>query len=537
VLPRASAFALLLTLLACAPMGHAANEPAATHATVREGVPLKVANRKIIVLRGPIAGFTASERVAGASDRIEQAFSANPQAAVSTEETPEGTRILVGGKHAFMVTKIDIDPQSGETTQFVAAVAMQLIQQALAERREQETPRYLGVAAAYVGVATLLFAALIWLILGSNRWIGARLSVAAAHHSEKLQVAGQRLFATSSVLTLTRRLISLAAWIVAVVLTSAWLGFVLERFPYTRPWGEQLAHHLLDVIRQIVLAVAGAMPGLLFAALIFLVARTVVRGMSVFFDRIKDGNRTVGWIDADTAKPTMRISSFIIWMFALAIAYPYLPGAQTDAFKGISVLIGLMASMGAASVVGQAFNGFILMYSRAYRQGDYVRIGDNEGTVRWLGTFVTRIRTGLGEELTIPNSVVMAGSVRNYSRAVAGSGCVIDTTVTIGYSTPWRQVHAMLEEAAHRTADIAAEPAPRVRQLALSDFYVEYRLIASTSATDPAHRADVLNRLLGSIQDVFNEHSVQIMSPHYMMDPKEPQVVPRDKWHTPPAKE
>ncbi len=118
-----------------------------------------------------------------------------------------------------------------------------------------------------------------------------------------------------------------------------------------------------------------------------------------------------------------------------------------------------MVSLGGASVIGQAFNGLILMYTRAFRRGDYVRIGDAEGTVMELGLFATRIRTGMGEEITLPNSSVMAASVRNYSRAVPGTGYVVDTAVTIGYSTPWRQVHAMLEEAARRTADIAARPA------------------------------------------------------------------------------
>jgi small-conductance mechanosensitive channel len=172
---------------------------------------------------------------------------------------------------------------------------------------------------------------------------------------------------------------------------------------------------------------------------------------------------------------------------------------------------------------------------RLFRRGDYVRIGDNEGTVSELGMFATRIRTGLGEEISISNAAVLAATIKNYSRAVPGTGFVLDSTVTIGYSTPWRQVEAMLKEAALRTDDIAREPPPTVRQTALSDFYVEYRLIAYSPAERPLVRAEVLHDLHGHIQDVFNEHGVQIMSPHYMMDPKEPQVVPKDKWFTPPA--
>jgi small-conductance mechanosensitive channel len=176
------------------------------------------------------------------------------------------------------------------------------------------------------------------------------------------------------------------------------------------------------------------------------------------------------------------------------------------------------------------------MYVRLFRRGDYVRIGEHEGTVSELGMFATRIRTGLGEEISISNAAVLAATTKNYSRAVPGTGFVLDTTVTIGYSTPWRQVEAMLKEAAWRTEDVAHAPEPVVRQTALSDFYAEYRLIAHSPAERPLVRAEVLHHLHANIQDVFNEYGVQIMSPHYMMDPKEPQVVPKEKWYAPPAK-
>jgi small-conductance mechanosensitive channel len=276
---------------------------------------------------------------------------------------------------------------------------------------------------------------------------------------------------------------------------------------------------------------------LLFVTVIFILARTMVRIGAVFFERVERGSIEVGWIDSDTAKPSRRIFSFVVWVFALAMAYPYLPGAQTEAFKGLSVLVGLMVSLGATSVVGQAFNGLILMFTRAFRSGDYVRIGDVEGTVTDLGMFATRIRTGMGEEITLPNSAVMATTTRNYSRSVPGMGYIVDTVVTIGYSTPWRQVHAMLEEAARRTPGIAGDPAPYVRQTALSDFYVEYRLIAYTPAETPRRRIEVLSDMHSNIQDVFNQYGVQILSPHYMADPRDPQIVPKDKWHLPPARD
>jgi small-conductance mechanosensitive channel len=176
-----------------------------------------------------------------------------------------------------------------------------------------------------------------------------------------------------------------------------------------------------------------------------------------------------------------------------------------------------------------------LTYGRTYRKGEYVRIGDQEGTVTDLGVFTTRIRTGLGEELTISNATVLAGTTRNYSRAVQGQGYVLDTTVTIGYDTPWRQVHAMLEEAARRTPDILQNPLPRIFQTTLSDWYPVYRLVCQARPTEPGPRAAVLSALHANIQDVFNEYGVQIMSPQYFADPMHPKVVPPSGWYAAPA--
>jgi small-conductance mechanosensitive channel len=278
-----------------------------------------------------------------------------------------------------------------------------------------------------------------------------------------------------------------------------------------------------------------AIPKLLIAFIIFLIAKAIVNLLNSFFDRVKAGNIKLSWLDEDTVRPTRRLVAGAIWVFALAMAYPYLPGAETQAFKGLSVLIGLMISLGASSLVGQAASGLILMYTRTMRAGEYVGISDKEGTVVELGLFTTRIRTGMGEELTLPNSLILGTVTKNYSRAVQGNGFILSTTVTIGYDTPWRQIHAMLIEAARRTSGVLADPAPRVFQHALSDYYPEYRLVCQAIHSTSLSRAEALTALHANIQDVFNEYGVQIMSPHYMTDPSEAKVVAKEDWYASPA--
>ena len=330
---RAQVFALLIALaLAVAAPGAAAQpvEPA------RESTPVKLANRTVIALRGPIAGYTSSERARAATGRIEDVLKSNPTPAITLEDTEGGkvTAVLLAGKLVFMVTPVDIDASSGETTQLVAREAGRRLERAIAEYREQRGPRYLGVAAAAAAGATLLFAAILWLLYHGNRWIGGRLSAAAAARAHDLHVGGVRLLDASHVLRITRRVVALIVFILALGLTSAWLSYVLERFPFTRPWGEEIEGDALGLLKDVALAIAQAMPGLLLVAVIVLIARSIVQIVGVFFTRVEQGRARLAWLDLDTVPPTRRILQTIVWLFALAMAYPYLPGREHRGVQG-----------------------------------------------------------------------------------------------------------------------------------------------------------------------------------------------------------
>jgi small-conductance mechanosensitive channel len=176
----------------------------------------------------------------------------------------------------------------------------------------------------------------------------------------------------------------------------------------------------------------------------------------------------------------------------------------------------------------------MVTYSRALRVGDFVKIGDVEGTVIHLGVLSTRIMTVRREEVTVPNAVVASQTTTDYSRLGDVHGVFTETSVTIGFDTPWRQVQALLLMAAERTPGLRHDPKPVVLQEALGDFYVKYNLWVCLERQET--RPLVLNTLHAHIQDLFNEHGVQIMSPHYMFDPAAPKIVARPDWFAAPAR-
>ena len=222
----------------------------------------------------------------------------------------------------------------------------------------------------------------------------------------------------------------------------------------------------------------------------------------------------------------------MIWLFALVAAYPYIPGSDSEAFKGVGVFVGLMLSIGSSGIVNQAVSGMMLMYTRSLRPGEFVQIGETEGTVTSIGFMTTRLETvRRGDQHSERGDRrPMSCATTRVSRPWVG--CVSRHKVNIGYDIPWRQVHAMLLLAAGRTSGLVLDSEPRVLQTALLDFYVEYTLLVAVA--DPSRRAPVLSELNANIQDVFNENGVQIMTPNYEADPAAPKVVASADWFRTP---
>ncbi len=497
---------------------------------------IKAMNRPVATLRATAQGWSAKTRAEVIEARIGRLLAKGGDHNIGLLDRKEGTAVLVNDELILAVLVQDTVEGTAQAARIEATVAAATLELAIEEFRESRNLRSMLISGAIALAVTMLLAVLLRLLYVGRRRVRGWLERKTVEHSKQLRVGGIDLFSRDHLLTMQRLAVNAAYWLVLLLLVYQWLGVTLALFPYTRVWAEQINGFLFGLLTRFGLAVAHAIPDAFAASLIFALAYGANRLLKRFFKAVEWGFVKVAWLDAEVAPVTARLVSVVVWVFALAMAYPYLPGSDTDAFKGLSVLLGLMISLGASNLVGQGASGLILTYSRTFRNGEYVRVADHEGTVTNLGAFTTRIRTGLGEELTISNSLVLGAVTKNYSRAVKGKGYVLDASVTIGYDTPWRQVTALLEEAAARTPGVLDDPKPRVFQTALSDFYPEYRLVCQAIPTEPRPRAEVMDALHANIQDVFNEHGVQIMSPHYVSDPQQAKVVPPEQWYAAPAK-
>jgi small-conductance mechanosensitive channel len=298
-----------------------------------------------------------------------------------------------------------------------------------------------------------------------------------------------------------------------IVLFYFYIPLVFSFFPWTQGYAGTLFGYLAYPFKAVGSAILDYLPNLFYLAVIAVVTYYTVKLIRIVFNEIDRGNLVLPGFYQDWAMPTFKIVRFLFIMFALVMAFPYLPGSESPAFKGVSIFLGVLFSLGSTSAVANVVTGVILNYTRAFSIGDRVRIGDVEGDITYKTLLVTHIRTIKNVEITLPNSTVLSGAILNFSTAAKDSALILNTSITIGYDAPWRRVHELLISAAKTTNHILENPPPFVLQTALNDFYVSYQINAYTD--HPHEMAQIYSDLHQNIQDKFNEGGVEIMSPHY----------------------
>lgn len=284
-------------------------------------------------------------------------------------------------------------------------------------------------------------------------------------------------------------------------------------FPQTKEVATDLLTYILFPIKQLWHGIINNIPNFITIIVIIVVIKYLVRAIEYIGGEVAAERLKISGFYPDWAMPTANIIKWLLYAFSIAVIYPLVPGGQSDIFKGVSVLLGIIVSLGSSSVVGNIMAGLVITYMRAFKIGDRIKLNDTIGNVVEKSAFVTRIRTPKNEIITIPNSFILSSQTTNYSSSARQYGLIIHTSVTIGYDAPWRQVHQLLIDAAKSTNEIMQQPEPFVLETSLDDYYVSYQINAFIRDADNQPR--IMSQLHATIQDKFNHAGVEIMSPHY----------------------
>jgi small-conductance mechanosensitive channel len=517
---RAVGFALLLLGPGILAPGLAAQQPAPPQPQAQAppaaptGAPVVVDGRTLFYVPSRMFTFSPEDRARAIAERVQFLSRQAPSRIAAIGVVDAETTSEIDSEDLVIATITDADAQAaGRTRQELAQEYAQAIRQAALAMREQYGWRTILLGILYSLLATAVLIVLFkFLGVGISRlqdklkaWDGVYIRSIRIQKLELLPAAR-----ITAMLQLTGHVTRVA---LSLLLVYSYLTLVLNFFPWTQGYATILLGYVLSPLRAVGRAVVGYLPNLFFLLVIVVVAYYATRLVKFFFNEVAKGTLTLPGFYPDWAMPTYKIVRLLILAFTLIIAFPYLPGSSSPAFQGVSLFFGVLFSLGSSSAISNVVAGVVLTYTRAFQLGDRVKIGDTIGDVIEKTLLVTRVRTIKNVEISIPNAMVLSSHIINFSYSAQEQGLILNTTVTIGYNTPWRTVHQLLIDAALATENVLREPKPFVFQTALNDFYVSYEINAFTD--QPNRMARTYSDLHQNIQDQFNKAGVEIMSPHY----------------------
>jgi len=496
--------------------------------------PVVLDGYQLFRVRG-VSSFPAKQRAQMIAKRIRD-LAADPTFSpdsLTTQDENGLSRIMTDG--AVVLSLVDADADLEGVTRDILADAVKIrVAQAVKDWRNDRNPGVLKRNALYAFGVTVVFTLALLAGYWLYRRLRAKLEKSAQELIQDVTIKQFKLFDRNQLLKIVTRLVGLLWY--AIILASAYFYIqgVLSLFPWTRGLAHWLLGILIAPVQTIFMGLVEAFPDLVFLVVLYFVVRFILRMIHLFFAGIAEEKVVLSGFEAEWAWPTYRLVRMLLIGFSLVVAYPYIPGSDSDAFKGVSIFAGVLFSLGSSSLVGNLIAGYTMTYRRAFRIGDRIRVGEHLGDVEQIRLLVTHLRTPKNEAVIVPNSSILNAEVINYSSLAKEHGLILHTTVGIGYDTPWRQVEALLLKAAERTPGVLQNPVPFVLQKALGDFCINYEL--NVYCAEPRQMNRFLSDLHRNIQDVFNEYGVQIMSPNYEADPAEPKVVPRENWYAAPAR-
>jgi len=502
-------FLLIILVLVGVPAGAFAAEGAENEDKTGELVPVVFHGRELFKV-SDISVLTAQERAKVLTKRFERKAKSplfnTAELTIFHDKSMESSIIFSGSEYICVIWESDAK-KLGKTRKELAEEYKESIRDVIDQYRKDYTITSYLRGIGFAAIATVVFL-LFWFVV--RKLCKKEILII------NKRFADQKMFKFidgKSLITINGYFIRLLRFITILWGIIIYLNFVLSFFPWTFNLSARLYNLITFPIIMFYSGFVEKLPDLFVLVVIAGICYSVLHGTKHIFDQISEGNVHIKGFYRDWSEPTYRLVRLIIIVFALVAAFPYIPGSSSPAFKGITIFMGVLFSMGSSSAVGNIFAGLVLTYMRPFTQGDFVKISEIKGTVVSRKTFSTRLRTNRNQIVTIPNISVSSNHIINYSRMAKQEGIILETTVTIGYDVPWRKVHELLIAAAEGAPDVLENPPPNIIQSSLDDFYVAYTLRIATQS--PQRELPILSSLHQRIQDNFAKADIEILSPHF----------------------
>jgi len=432
------------------------------------------------------------------------------QEAAEGARTNEAAQALAAGTNAAPEKSA---PAAAQATNTAAENKTNSAVQETISAQDMDLAKRVGIVVAIIGVQALL----IWLIWMAFDHLSVKVAKIAARRIKPLKVKNLTLFSTRQIVHAIIVFLKVCKYFVTFIQLYLTLPIVFSLFPATESLASKLFGYILNPLRDIITAVIDYIPNLITIIIIVFIIRYVLRVLKFFTTKIATGKLELSGIHPDLVEPTFNILRVLLWAFAFAMIYPYLPGSSSQIFQGVSVFVGIIFSFGSTGAIGNLVAGLVITYMRSFKIGDRIRIKDVTGFVVEKTLMAVRLRTHKNEYVIFPNMTVLSSEIINYHSSSVDDpdGLILNTEITFGYATPWQTVHEILINAALATQYILKTPAPFVLQTGMDDFYARYQINCYTKEIDkvPAIYAN----LYENIQNGFHAAGIDMTCAHHQI--------------------
>jgi small-conductance mechanosensitive channel len=370
----------------------------------------------------------------------------------------------------------------------------------------------LGIAAAII-IAQVLLIRLVWFFFN---WFKEKISVYGTEHFKNLTIRKFHIMDTKQILNILFTVLKIVKYIFTAFQLFITIPIVFTLFSMTKNLSDKLFGYILTPLKNIARGILNYIPNIFTIAIVVIITRYAIQTLKFFTLRIEKKKLVIPGFYSDWARPTFNILRILLYAFMVAIIYPYLPGADSNAFQGVSVFVGIIVSLGSSSAIGNMVAGMVITYMRPFKIGDRIQLNDTVGFVVEKSAMVTRIITHKNEYVTFPNLMVLSSKIVNYHTSTENEeGLILYAEVTMGYSVPWPKVHEILLGAARKTALTEEKPGPYVLQTALDDYYARYQINVYTKAVEKVPA--IYSELYQNLQDGFSEAGISLTAPAYQI--------------------
>ena len=510
-------FVVVLLLTLTSPLLGIAQNPTQPENKI-DGFPVMLDGKPLFFIRRGVSSFSAEERANAITRRIERIAQNDsiPIENLTIEQIPDDNSLYLSVDQEVILTVTKQDAKAYRSTpELLAQQALQKIQVAIAQYRQDRKPEQLLKNIIYTVISTFAFLIISFAVIKISGKLFPFIRRLIESLTPGIQIGNVEIISSSNISFFWLRVLRIIRLLVLFLLLFNYATFVLRLFPWTRVFGESILGYFYQSLELVLSSIGQYLPNAFIIAIIIFITYYLIRLIKPFFTAIERGNLVIPGFYTDWAKPTYNLLLVIIIALAAIVAFPYLPGFDSPAFRGVSVFLGLLLSLGSTSAIANVIGGIILIYTRAFRIGDHIQVGEVIGDLIEKNFLVIRICTPTNKIITIPNSSLLSSNVINFSISSRelNRNLIIQTTITLGYDLPWRKAHKTLIEAALETEHILKEPAPFVLQTSLDNFYISYQLNAYTN--QPNLMVIIYSELHQNIQDKCNEAGIEILSPSY----------------------